>query len=586
MKINVTEPDFNAIRSSIKEFLSSQTEFRDYDFEGSGMAQLIDILAYNTCYKAFYTNKVGNEMFLDSAVIRENVVSRAKMLNYRPRSVRGAKAYIDITVNPGDAPDQILVERGTKFSSIIDSVTYTFSTLTSFVIEPVDGAYIAENVEITEGEVLRYEFTVNDLDETQRFVLPNKNVDTSTIRVTVQDSISNTTTYVYNVSTNIITIDENSRVYFIQEIEGGKTEIYFGDGVIGRKPAHGNIVIVEYLSSNGEDANGLSSFTPQAGIGGYNSYNIETVSPSSSGAIAESIESIKLLAPMWYQSQGRAVNAVDYETLVKSDYPNIDSVRVWGGEENDPPYYGKVFICIKPLDSTSLSSQVKDKITKNLIRNRNMVSIQVEIVDPDYVYIVVSTLIKWRSDLTEDTQGEVQNAVKSAIVSYGETELDNFDTYFRYSKFIQTIDQSHSSIKNSLTTIQLKYKLVPSLTITQNYIINFSNAIDPNVVSNSPTLSSTAFILDGFTCYLDDQDGIVRAYRLLEGARVDVRTNLGTIDYVTGKIQINRFLPTAFTGEFMEITVRPLELDVITTRNQLLLIEGVDVKVDMKDEIQ
>lgn len=589
-KIDVTEPDFLAIRESIKNFLKGQSEYTDFDFEGGGLAILLDALAYNTGYLAFLANMVGNEMFIDSAVMRESLVSRAKMLGYRPRSRRGAVAYINVEITPNDAPEEITIGRGTKFATTLNGVTYTFSTLGSYVIKPdEDGRYIQENVAITEGEVLRHVFTVNESDPEQRFVLPNPGVDTTTIRVTVQESASNTTSYVYQMGSDLNVIGADSRVFFLQEVEGAKHEIYFGDGVVGVKPVHGNLIIVDYLSCHGSECNGLSSFQPTNGVGGYNSYQISTVQKSQGGASEEGDESIRFLAPLWYQAQGRAVTENDYETLIKMDYPNIDSIRIWGGEKNDPPHYGKVFVCIKPLDGFTLSNQVKDYLAKNVIRKRNLISTEVEVVDPDYVFLVIKSTVKWRSDLTEDSEAETQNTIRDAIVAYGEEELDKFDTYFRYSKFVQKIDNSHEAVQNNLTDVRLRYRLAPSLTSVRNYVVNFSNPIDANkTISGEPTLTSTSFTLDGYTCFFDDDgEGTVRIYRLLEGQKILVRSGIGTIDYATGRVVINQFLPTALAGNlnYVSLTVRPAEFDIRTKLSQLLVIDTAAIEIDMVDEV-
>ncbi len=588
-KVNVAEPDFLAIRDALKEHLSSQSEFSDYDFEGSSLAVLLDILAYSNSYDAFLANMVGNEMFIDSAVQRASVVSRGKMLGYQPRSKRSAVAYLNIEVLPNDSPSTVTIPRGTKFASVLDGTTYTFSTLNSYVIFPdEDGLFKLTNVPITEGEVLKHKFTWSDSNPDQRYVLPNVGVDTTTIRVNVQESSVNLTTFVYQLQTDLNVIDANSLVYFLQEVEGGYQEIYFGDGVVGFKPKNGNIIFVDYLVSHGEDANNLTVFRAANGVGGYSTYTITTATKSSGGAEEEDIESIRKLAPLWYQAQGRAVTKNDYETLIKKDYPNIDSIRVWGGEENDPPYYGKVFVAIKPLDGTVLSDQTKENLVNNVIRKRNMVSIDVDIVDPDYIYLVIFVSLKWRADLTGDSEAQVQNTVIDSIVDYGREELDKFDTYFRFPRFVQRIDASHPAVKNNLTTVKLRYRMLTSLVNGQDYLINFSNAIDANETALAePTLISSGFTLDGYSCFFDDDgDGKVRVYRLLEGQKVIVRSNIGSIDYNTGKIQINDFLPTAIAGNlpYISLTVRPLVSDIETERDQLILIDEDAIFVDMLDE--
>ena len=586
-KINVTGLDFTQIKQNLIDFFRSQPEWQDYDFASSGLSYLIDALAFNALYSAYYTNMVANEMFLDSGVLRSSVVSRAKEIGYTPTSTRSAIAYLNLNIDPDDDPATVLIPKGALFSSVIDGVTYTFSTVKATLVTRSSGEYVAEDVEVAEGEPLTHRFVVDLGESDQRFVIPNAGVDTSLMTVKVQNSSTNLGISIFQRSLDLNEAGPDSEVYWLQEVEDGLFEIYFGDGVVGKALENGNIVIVEYLVSSGPDANGCNAFEAFEGISGYPT-TVETSVAAFGGRDRESIESIKFLAPLSYEGQNRAVTRQDYETLILKDYPAIDAVRVWGGEDNDPPQYGRVFVSIKPQEGTVLSTTTKEYIRSVIIRKRNLISVDVVMVDPDYIYLVIDSIVKYRSSLTSDTAGAIQQTVIDEIVDFGEEELNKFDTYFRFSKMVRRIDDAHTSIQNSLTDIRLKYKLYPSLTVAAQYVVQFNNAIESNLTSlGVPTLQSSSFRYQGLTCYLqDDQEGNVQIYRLVDGNKVIVQRTAGTIDYDTGKVTINNFLPTQITSgdEFIEISVRPLEQDIVTLRNQLMIIEEDDVTINLVDE--
>lgn len=580
--------DFADVKDSLKTYLSNQTEFLDFDFEGSGISVLLDILAYNTVYNAYYMNMVGNEMFLDSSIVRDSVVSHAKMLGYFPRSKRSATATIDLEIIPEDSPANILIPKGTLFSTTIDGTAYTFSTKEATLVYPVDGDYIAEDLEIVEGDLFTHTFTVDADYPEQRFILPNAGVDTSLLTVGIQNSISDLSYYVFRLADDYTEIDDESMVYFVQEVQDLKHEIYFGDGVVGYAPVAGNLIIVDYLISHGTAANGASVFTLASDISGYTSCTITTVESASGGAEEEEITSIKYLAPLNYITQNRAVTKSDYESLILRDFPNVDSVRVWGGEDNDPPIYGKVYVSIKPISGLVLSLTTKQNLVDSILRKRNMVSVEVEVVDPDYVYLVVDSIVKYKSSLCQLSASALQQAVIDTIYNYGQSDLDRFETYFRYSRFINLIDETDDSIQNNLTSIKLMYKLYPSFTVPTQYTIEFNNEIDAAFSSTGlPTLSSTSFVYNGQTCYFDDDGaGIVRIYRLANGVRNVVEGAAGSIDYTTGIISINSFMPSSIVSgdEYIELSVNPVSNDVTSLRNQLLVIETANISVTLVDE--
>jgi len=364
-KLEITELDFDTIKSNLRTFLSQQDEFRDYNFEGSGMSVLLDVLAYNTHYLGFNANMLANEMFLDSADLRSSVVSLAKQIGYTPRSMKSPVANINVVVNEAVGPS-VTMARGTKFTTFLDGQTYAFVNNADITVIPADGVYTFQNVDIYEGTYLNFKYTVNTTDIDQRFLIPNNNVDTETLTVRVQNSASDSITNNYTLASGIIGLDSTSKVYFLQEVENGRYEVYFGDGVLGKKVEDGNIIILDYIVNNRGNANGASAFTLNGSIGGFSDVTITTNSIASNGAAPESIASIKYNAPRDYTAQDRAVTVEDYKVLVKSLYANAQSVQVYGGEDADPVAFGKVYISIKARSGSNLTTATKTSLVKSL----------------------------------------------------------------------------------------------------------------------------------------------------------------------------------------------------------------------------
>jgi len=590
-KKTITELDFDQIKDNLKDFLRSQSQFNDYDFEASGLAILIDLLSYNTHYNSFYTNMVGAEMFLDTAQLRESVVSKAKHLAYIPRSTNSARASINITFNTPGSVSNITIPKGTAFTGRgSDSSTYTFTSTETKVVYPnSSGEFKVEDLVIIEGTRLIHSFDVDYSGPSEsRYILPNANVDTSYILVTVQSNSSAPSVFHKRVEDiNLVQPDDN--VFYLQEIEGGLYEIYFGDDIIGKKPTDGSIVNVEYVVSNGISGNDISVFAPANGVAGYSSstLTIETTSNSSGGALPESLDSIRLLAPLNWEAQDRAVTVNDYEYLIKSDNPEIEFARVWGGEDNDPPQYGRVFVSLKPIGGVQLSKSQKDYIINTVIRKRNLISMEVVLVEPDYTYIITDTTVRYLSSLTNDTAGTIKQTAINAIKSYRTNSLAGFNKLFRYSKLSNTIDESDDSILNSLSEVTMKAKILPALNVPTQYTISFNNQIDKgDSQNNESTLSSSAFTYKGVTSYLgDDGNGGIYIYRMYASTKVIFETGVGTINYDTGKITLRNFTPEALpSGETIDIIVKPELNDLISQRNQVFLIEDEDISVTVIDE--
>ena len=428
----ITELDYDSIKENLKTFLKSQSEFDSYNFEGSGLTVLMNLLAYNTHYNAYLANMVHNEAFLDSAVKRSSVVSRAKMLSYLPRSSRAAKAVVNlISVNPPGSPTFLTLDRNTRFTGSVNGTDFSFVNIDAVTITPLNGVYRFNNVTLVEGYPYTNTFTVVNPGPHEKFELPNDNIDTTTIRVTVQNSSSDSTTTVYTLAEDITTIGADSAVYYIEENYKGKYEIFFGDGILGKKLSAGNIIRVEYIITNGPAANiasninqtfSLTTNAPQLGI-----VSITTVQNSTGGAEPEGINDIKFNAPRSFIAQGRAVTSNDYTALLQSLGGNIESVTSWGGESSTPPQYGKVFISLKPFDGYQITNTQKETIKREILQKRNIVSIIPEFVDPDYIYVTISTNVRYNTKNTTKSSSQIEILVREAVRQYFSQELQKFD---------------------------------------------------------------------------------------------------------------------------------------------------------------
>ena len=589
-KLRVSELDFDTIKSNLKNFLSDQNEFADYNFDGSAMSVLLDVLSYNTHYNAFYLNMIVNEMFLDTASIRNSVVSRAKHLGYTPQSVRGAKAYIDLTIYPPDTPSTIVFAKDTQFASTVNGVAYVFATTTSTTINVnANGIYTSANVELSQGLPLTHRYTANTNDPDQKFILPNANTDTSTLIVKIQTSASDSNTFVYSVANDTTTVNSTSNVYFLEESEDGKYEVLFGDDIIGRKPVNGNIVILQSLIADADQPNGASTFAPVGTVGGYANVVVSTLSSASGGSLRDTVQKIKFNAPRSFQAQNRAVTLNDYIRILQRDYTAAESVVAWGGEDNDPPVYGKVYLAVKPAGGLTLSDATKTFIKNTILKDRNIVSVTPEITDPDYLYIKVDTTIKYNSVETDLTAATIQSQISNTIYQYGQTELGLFADQFRYSPLIKKIAETESAVESSLTSVKLKRTFTPTLNVSTSYTLKFSNQIP--VVNGVAQLSSTQFSHEDDNgilrtgCELQDTDGTLQVFRTSGADRIVVANNVGTIAYASGNVALTSFKPTAIADGTanVEVTVALSSNDIKPLREQILLISNNDITVSMID---
>ena len=585
-KLEISELDFDGIKENLKTFLSQQDEFRDYDFEGSGMSVLLDTLAYNTHYLGYNANMLANEMFLDSADLRASVVSKAKQVGYTPTSSTASKAVIDVTVNNASGAS-LTMTRGTSFTTAVNGTNYSFVNNSDISITPIDGVYKFSNVSISEGTYLNFKYTVNSSDTDQRFIIPNDNVDTNTLTIKVQESSSDSTTSTYTLATGIIGLESTSKVFFLQEVEGERYEVYFGDNVLGKSVADGNIVIMDYINTNRAEANGASSFTLGGTIGGFTSATITTISNASEGSDPESISSIKYNAPREYTAQDRAVTADDYKVLVKGLYANAKSVQVYGGEDAAIPDYGKVYISINSKSGSTLTETTKASIV-NSLKQYAVASVRAVIIDPETTFITLNTSFKYDSGATTKDVSTLRTNILAAITTYGNDTLENFVGVFRHSRLTESINNADPSILSNITTVKLYKFITPTLNEGLKYTLSFNNAFyNPHSGHNSTgggVVSSTGFKINDDSStnehFLDDDGaGIIRVYYLSGTTRIYTSSTFGTIDYTTGEIILTSAHITSISNVDGAVSTRirifaiPSSNDVVPVRNQVLSID-------------
>ena len=594
-KLSVSELDFNLIKTNLKTFLQSQSTFQDYDFEGSGLSILLDVLSYNTHYMAYLANMSTNELYLDSADIRNNIVSLAKMLGYTPNSPRAPRASINMVVNDG-AGTSITMTKGTTFSSVVDGVDYQYVTNEDITTTPADGVYTFKDVTLYEGTLVKFKYTVDSTDVDQKFIIPNANADTSTLKVSVQTSSTNSALQNFTLASGYSGVNSTSKVYFIQEGSEGRYEVYFGDGVTGDKLEDGNIVILEYIVTNKEDSNGASVFALQGSVGGFTDVSITTNSNSQGGAEAETDESIKFNAPLNFAAQERAVTTTDYETLVKQIYPNALSVSSWGGEDDETPRYGIVKIAIKAASGSTLTNQTKLDIVNGL-KKYNVASVKPEIIDPQTTSVLLTSNIKFDAKSTTKSATTLKSDIIDSITNYNTTTLQKFDGVFRHSKLTGLIDDTDNSILSNITTVKMRKSFTPTINSATKYDIFFRNALyNPHQGHNASgggILSSTGFKVSGNNneMFLDeDGNGNVRRYYLVSGVKTYADSNQGTINYTTGQVTLNLMNVASISNirgsasTIIEITVTPNSNDVVPVRDQIVEIDVANSLITVEED--
>ena len=596
-RLRVTELDFDEIKSNLKTYLKGQNQFKDYDFEGSGMNILLDTLAYNTHYMAFNANMVANEMFLDSASLRSSIVSHAKTLGYETTSSRAPIATINVSLST-TAPTKTM-PAGTAFTSTVDGTSYQFVTISDITASNSTGTSVPfDNVTVYEGTYVISKYVVDTSDIDQRFILTDPRSDTSTLTVKVQTSETDTTTTTYTKATDITQLATTSTVYYLQEIETGRYEVYFGDGIVSQALSDGNIVQLQYVVTNKGESNGASSFSSPASIDGVSSISVTTVSSATGGAEPESLQSIKLNAPLDYSSQGRAVTTKDYEVYVKKLFPTTKSVSVWGGEDgsydtstgvSETPEFGKVFISIKSTTGVDLTSVQKTNLESALAPYK-VASITPVVVDAETTSLILGITIMYDTSSTTYTGAQIESLVATTISNYSNNELETFNSPFRHSKVLGLIDNTDSSILNSVATVTMGKLFSPTLSSSTSYNLNFNNKFyNPTSGYNAAgggVIASTGFYLNGVTTteYFFDDDGVgnLRLYYLVSGVRTYINNAAGTVDYEKGKITINSIVITGVglvdnqSSSQVRITALPNSNDITPVRNQILEIDQVN----------
>jgi len=598
-RLEVTEFDFDEVKSNLKIFLKAQDQFTDYDFEGSGMNILLDVLAYNTHYLGFNANMLANEMFLDSSSIRSSIVSHAKTLGYTPTSARASKAIVDVTLNTTDS--SLTMPAGTVFNTTVDGTTYKFSTITDVTKSNTGNSIPFTNTDIYEGTFITTRYTVDSSDIDQRFLLTDNRADTTTLTVKVQTSSSDSTTTTYIKTTDITQVTASSNVYYLQEVEAGLFEIYFGDGVIGSALSDGNIVVLTYVVSNKSLANGASLFTNAATIASVSDVATATVAAATAGSEPESLQSIKYNAPLSYASQGRCVTAEDYKVYAKQYFPNTKSVSVFGGEGGSfdtslgvvsTPEYGKVFIAIESTTGNNLTDTEKSTLITAL-SPFTVASITPVIVDTQTTNIILGITFQFDSSKTTETATSLASKINTTLRNYNTSNLAQFDGAFRHSKVTGLIDDTDTSITSNITTVTLAHNLAPTLNTATAYTIQLNNKFyNPHSGHNSSSggvLASTGFKVSGDTTNVqffdDDGAGNIRRYILVAGVRQYQDNTAGTITYSSGEIKISSVNITSIenvdeaASTFIRLTVTPDSLDIIPVRNQILKIDFVNTSV-------
>ena len=582
-QVNITDLDFDDIASNLKEYLKGQSTLKDYNFEGSNISLLIDLLAYSSHVSAFNANMVASELFLDTAQIRKNVVSRAKEIGYTPTSATASMACIDLQVNSpligGDVPTSLTLNRGHKFKTSYDGSVFPYVLLESKTISPLDGIFKFEGLELYQGTMNSDIFAYNGQIQNQRFALSEELVDTSSITVTIQSTGGGSSAWAK--SEDISGVDKDSKVWYVQENDQGLFEVYFGDGVISAEPLDGDTITISYLVTNATHTEGANIFTMSDSIGGNSDVTIITKTASSGGKDKEDIESIRFAASKFYTSQNRLVTVDDYKSKLQTLYPGADSISVWGGEDNNPPQYGKIFIAIKPSQNVNKLTSSEKTLLRDKMRRLNMLTVRPEIVDADVIEILVTCNFKFNPRATTKTASELETLVRAAIITHDSTYLSGFDSIFRHSVLATDIDNAESSILSNITTVKLRKTISPTLGQSKGYEIEFGDGnkfYNPHLGHNKHgggITTTTGFKVSGFTdtfFFDDDGEGNLRRYSLSGSERVYADSQAGTVDYTNGKITVNgvNILETSNTDDTIHFTVIPNSYDSVAYRSNLL----------------
>lgn len=583
--IDLVGLDFTSLKNNLKTFLKTNTQFKDLDYEGSNINVLLDVLAYNAYLNAFYTNMVASEMFLDTAQLRDSVVSHAKELNYVPRSFTSARATITVDITPSTTVSSLVIPKYTSFTSRVGSNTYTFSTNEALVVTTANNGVYTKTLDLYEGALRTESFVVNLANTSQRFVLSNPTVDTSAMAISVYED-GGQNVLAYNQAAQLYGVSDTSQVYFVQPSQNGQYEVVFGDGVYGRKPKDGSTVVVNYRACSGELPNGASLFSPDGSIDGHSNISVTTVSSAVGGATSETLESIKYNAPRSFQAQNRAVTSSDYETLLQNQFSDIQAISVYGGEETDPPRYGKVFISVDVADADG-APELRKKAFLEYIQEKAPLTVQAEFIDPAFIYVQVVSTITYNINNTTKNISDIETAVQSAISSFNLNNLQNFNVSLYYSALCSAIDGADQSILSNDTELFLIKRVMPRTNYDYSFVVETHNTLQTEtgvkLTASEPhyghTLTSTPFTYQDTTCILvDDTLGNV-FIAARQASTIHVIRIVGTINYTTGKVTIVNFNISSYEGNYIELLFRTLSKNITSTQNAILLIDPIDVSV-------
>lgn len=598
----ISELDYESIRSNIAAFIANNTNFTDYNYEGSGLSYLMNILAYNTHYNAIYLNMAMNENFLDTAQLRSSVVSLAKQLGYTPRSKKSSIAELSFTINEPDTSkangNTIYIYNTDKFTSEKSGITYIFSPINTVSATSSGGKYIFSDLMLREGSYITANYTAATGGLSEKFLIDNFNIDLDSIEVVVQKTQNqSTTTSTYQKIDDVKTLTPDSEIYYIFETTDKRFQISFGDGILGKKINPGDTITIRYQTSRGSESNNCGGFTFASTIDGRftNSDLIFTnIVPSYGGDEEESIDTIRYNAINNFKTQGRAVTAEDYKFFIERDYPLAQTVSVWGGQDNDPPIYGKVFMSFKPQNGFVLTNAEKERILTDIIKDKNVVTVIPEIVDPTYTFILIDSIVRYNSKGTVLKPSDIKQIVQNRISLYNDTVLSKFGTQFNYSDFVTYIDESDNSIIGNITRISLRKNIPVTVNASLQYFVDFQNAIHPGTLRNKTpfkAVNDQTLGFSNFDFYIDDDGlGNVRIYRFSgeTSEKIIVKSNTGTVDYNTGKVTLNNFYPSSVNSDgSFDLICRPSDYsigDISSSRNNILLILDTDAIVDVREQ--
>jgi hypothetical protein len=578
--LNVVALDFVTVKDSLKKYLSGQPQFNGFNFEGSNFSTLIDILSYNTFNNAFYMNMIASEMFLDSAQLRDSVVSHAKELNYAPRSNFSAKANVNITITTSDGSTGVVIPQYTTFTGRVGSNTYTFSTNTVISAVSTNNVITANNITLYEGTITNDQFAINSSNTSQRFILSNPGIDISSLSVSSLEN-GGSSLVPYELATSLFGVSANTPAFFVQAAQNGQYEIKFGDNVTGRTPLNGSIVIAQYRVSSGDGANDISSFKPNGTVDGQSNVVVVVNEPSSGGSYAESIDSIRFNAPRYFTTQERCVTTEDYETLLKQNFPEIMAVSAVGGENVNPPQFGSVIIAVA-LQGVDLLPDSKKTEFLNFIQPRSPLSVTPQFINPDFLYVGVNSTINYNINITAVDPQFIASEVTSIISQYNTQYLDDFKVNLRYSQLVRFIDGADASIISNETDLFLIKRLMPTnLGVSANYVVDFGQPLsDITTATGNTTISSDIFTFNNQLCSIaDDGAGTVKLIAFSSGSHTPL-FNIGTINYATGVLSLTNLRIDALPSYgYVKIFATPLNKDLSSSQSAILAIDPNEVNL-------